>query len=135
MDKPYLVMKKLPFIFAFFIFLSVSSFSFRAEEKPKFTISIKGLNHDLQEGLKTNEFAKMRIESNDENVKVESFEITLARGNRAISNLTIDSNTFDLRKYKGQARSGDRIVIEIKKLKFASEPQDRIKAVFAIVVN
>jgi hypothetical protein len=128
-------MKKLPFIFAFFIFLSVSSFSFRAEEKPEFTISIKGLNHDLQEGLKTNEFAKMRIESNDENVKVESFEITLARGNRAISNLTIDSNTFDLGKYKGQARSGDSIVIEIKKLKFASEPQDRTKAVFVIVVN
>ena len=104
-------------------------------EKSPFTISIKGLDHNLNEGLKNNEFAKMTIESNDENVKVESFEITLARGSRAISIQTIDGNSFDLGKYRGQARSGDRIVIDIKKFKFKNDPLDTQKAVYTIVVN
>ena len=128
-------MKKSPFIFALFIFLCVGLFSFHPMEKSPFTISIKGLHHSLNEGLKTNEFAKMTIESNDENVKVKSFEITLARGSRAISIQTIDGNSFDLGKYRGQARSGDRIVIDIKKVKFKNDPLDTLKAVFAIKVN
>lgn len=128
-------MKKLTFIFSFFIVLFVSSFTLFPTESPNFKILIKGVGHDLKEGLKTSEFAKMTIESNDENVKVETFEITLARGNRAISIQTIDGNSFDLGKYKGQARSGDRIVIDIKKLKFKNDPLDTPKAVFAIKVN
>ena len=128
-------MKKSSFIFALFIALFVSSFTLFPTENPNFKILVKGVDHDLKEGLKTSEFAKMTIESNDENVKVESFDITLARGNRAISISTIESNTFDLGQYRGQARSGDRIVIEIKKLKFKTEPLDTPKAVIAIRVN
>jgi hypothetical protein len=128
-------MKKSSFIFALFIVLFVSSFTLFPTENPNFKILIKGVDHDLKEGLKTSEFAKMTIESNDENVKVETFEITLARGSRAISIQTIDGNSFDLGKYRGQARSGDRIVIDIKKLKFETETQESSTAVFTIAVN
>ena len=36
---------------------------------------------------------------------------------------------------EGQARSGDRIVIDIKKLQFESETQESSLAVFTIAVN
>lgn len=130
-------MKKSPFTFTIFVLLSVlvSSFTPLPTEEPNFKISIKGVNHDLHDGLKPSEFAEMTIESKDETIKIEAFEITLARGNRAISISTIESNTFNLRQFMSQARSGDRIVIEIKKLKSKTESLATANSVITIRVN
>ena len=130
-------MKKSPFTFTIFVLLSVlvSSFTPLPTEEPNFKISIKGVNHDLHDGLKPSEFAEMTIESKDETIKIEAFEITLARGNRAISISTIESNTFNLRQFMSQARSGDRIVIEIKKLKSKKESLATANSVITIRVN
>lgn len=130
-------MKKSPFTFIIFVLLSVlvSSFTPLPTEEPNFKISIKGVNHDLHDGLKPSEFAEMTIESKDETIKIEAFEITLARGNRAISISTIESNTFNLRQFMSQARSGDRIVIEIKKLKSKKESLATANSVITIRVN
>jgi hypothetical protein len=116
-------MKKLPLLFAIFVLLSVliSSFTLLTSEEPNFKISIKGVDHDLHDGLKPSEFAEMTIESKDENIKIEAFEITLARGNRAIEISQVKSNSFNLHKYTGIARSGDRIVVEVKKISNKNE--------------
>jgi len=81
-----------------------------------FKISIAGVEHEIIGGLKPSEFSKLTIESKDESIKIESFEITLARGNRSVSVSNIQSNNFDLRDFIGKARSGDVIVIQINTL-------------------
>lgn len=93
----------------------ICSFTFLPQEYFSYQISISGVDHDFtQVGLKTSELAEMTIKSNDENSKIVSFEITLARGSRAISVTNVKGNKFPLQKLKGQARSGDRLVIELK---------------------
>jgi len=82
----------------------------------EFKITVSGVDHDyLNDGLKPSEFAELKIESKYDSIVIDSFQITLARGNRAIDISTVKSNKFNLRKYISYARSGDRIVIEIKK--------------------
>lgn len=127
-------MRKLPFLLAAFLLIGIlSSFTFYPLGKSNYKISVNGINHDLQDGLKPSEFAKMTIEVQDKSLKVESFEITLARGSRAISSSVIEGNTFDLSQYKSDARSGDRIVIEV-----SSQNTDALspsKSIFVLKVN
>ena len=119
----------------FVLAVSLSSFSLFTIEDPKFKISIAGVNHDLNEGLKPSEFAKLTIESADERIEVSSIEITLARGNRAVTILTINSDSFDLREFKEKAQPGDRIVVQIIKV---SDTEDLLlpdNTMFIIKVN
>ena len=111
--------------------------SFVTSEELNFTIKINKLENRniLQDGLTPTEFAELIIESRNKNISIEAFEITLARGNRAISISTIKSNRIDLKQYQDQARSGDRIVIEIKKLSRNTESLASSNAIIAIKVN
>ena len=94
--------------------LGLFSYTHLYAEHDEYEISIKGVNRDFfKEGLKVMEFAELNIKSKTGKNKVEAFEITLARGNRAVENRQIAGDHFDLRKYRSMARSGDRIVIEI----------------------
>jgi len=121
-------------VFLVLMFL-VSAFAILPFEDPNFKILVKGVTHDLNEGLKPSEFAKITIVSEDKSIEVSSIEITLARGNRAVSILTVKSDSFDLREFKNEARSGDRIVIQIINV---SDKEDLLlpdNAVFTIKVN
>jgi hypothetical protein len=54
-------------------------------------------------------------------------EVTLARGKREITTLPIRSDNVNLATIRGQAQSGDRIIIVIKKAKrmnFRDESED-----------
>ena len=129
MEKSHLLPVSLVLILVFSAFNSLS------DQDSGFKISVTNLNHDLNEGLKPSEFAKLTIASIDKAIEVESFEITLARGNRAVSILTIESDTFDLREFQGKARSGDRIVIQIINI---SDNEDLLlpnNSVFTLKVN
>lgn len=108
-------MKVTSLLFSFLLFLT-TSFTISTNVNADIKLSIKGIGHDLKEGLKPAEFGELTIESSNKNIKIEAFQITLARGNRAIEISDVKGNKFDLRKYDGYARSGDRIVIEIKKV-------------------
>ncbi len=119
----------------FVLAVSLSSFSLFTIEDPKFKISIAGVNHDLNGGLKPSEFAELTIESADERIEVSSIEITLARGNRAVTILTINSDSFDLGEFKEKAQPGDRIVVQIIKV---SDTEDLLlpdNKMFIIKVN
>ena len=96
---------------------------------------IKALVGELKDGLNPSEFAKMTIESKDENVNMKSFEITLARGARAISIKTYERNIVDLNSLKANARSGDRIVIDIKSTNIKNESTSTANTIFVIKVN
>lgn len=129
-------MEKTRFLLVLFVLtLVVSSFTIFFVEEPNFKISIAGVNHELKDGLNPSEFAKMTIESKDENVNVKSFEITLARGARAISIKTYEGNTVDLNQLKTNARPGDRIVIDIKSTNMENESTSPTNTIFVIKVN
>ena len=104
--------KNLPSLLALLFFLS----SFNIESRDV-KIKIKNLDERklIQRGIKPSDFTEMTVESLDENLIVESLQITLARGNRAVSISDVNGNNFSLRKLAGVARSGDRLVIEVRK--------------------
>ena len=103
----------LSLLFAGFI-LVLLSHNYLYAEHGGYKITIKGVNRDFfKGGLKVMEFAELDIKSKTGKNEVDTFEITLARGSRAVDNRKISGDHFNLRKYSGIARSGDRIVIEI----------------------
>ncbi len=110
--KCIMKLKNLLFLLAILFFLS----SFDIESRD---VKIKIKNWDEREltqgGIKPSDFTEMTVESLDENLTIESLQITLARGNRAVSISDVNGNKFSLRKLACNARSGDRLVIEVRK--------------------
>lgn len=115
--------------------LLASAFVQTSSGGPQIKYLIKGVSHDLKKGLEPSEFAELRIETEDKDLKVESFQITFARGNRAIEVTYVNGNTFDLRKYNHKVRSGDRLVIEVKVLKNHSESMKPQSSIITIPIN
>ena len=79
--------------------------------------------------IKISDFGILAIETNHKDHTVEQFEITLARGNRAVhQNDKVMGSTFDLARYYSDARKGDRIVIRVLKVinKDGKEPTTKI---------
>lgn len=78
-------------------------------------VKVQGMeNKDLlKEGLTPAELALMTLESNDEQLSIEQFEVILARGTRPIAVHSVEGNQYDLARFSAQVKSGDRIVIEI----------------------
>lgn len=122
-SKPLYLMKKSSLLLAYsLLILFLSSFTIHPLEDSKVKISIKGVDHAIKDGLKPSEFGELKIESTSQDMKIESMEITLARGNRAVEVSQVIGNSFNLRRYVNRARSGDRIVIEVKKMNSEDEP-------------
>lgn len=129
-------MKKIHLLsFIFVLTVLSNAFAFLSADESGFKILIEGVNHELKDGLNPSEFAKMTIESKDENINVKSFEITLARGARAISIKTYEGNIVDLNSLKANARSGDRIVTDIKSTNMKNESTSTANTIFVIKVN
>lgn len=83
----------------------------------EYKLNIGGVNGNYtKEGLRQTNFDEMKISTN-RMIKVEEFEVILARGKRPVHyDKGIQGNRFDLRKYSKDTRDGDRIVIVIKKI-------------------
>lgn len=110
-------MKKISLLIPVTLFCSVFLFAlahgFTANSQ--IDISVKGVDHDIvKEGIRPAEFGELSIGLKDEDHQIEAFQITLARGNRAVDISNVRGSTFNLKKYTSMARAGDRIVIEIK---------------------
>jgi hypothetical protein len=106
-------------LLAIIVIFSASSFVANFEDETKFSISIEGIeNFNSKEGISVSEFAKMVIETNSKEISVEEFEIILARGSKPISHPTqvVPGNEFDLAEYAELAKTGDRFVIELRKV-------------------
>ncbi|MEK6477956.1 GldM family protein [Catalinimonas sp. 4WD22] len=111
------------------------SFIFSINSDDALNIKVKGIEtkNILKEGISPSEFALMTIERNNSPVKVQQFEIVLARGTRAIfpGSQTVSGNQFDLEDLSDVAKAGDRIVIEI--LKFSGEENMDNKSSFVVI--
>lgn len=110
----------LPSLSIVLIIVLTSSFTIEPTNGLTFNIKIQGLeNRNVsKDGVIPSELAQMIIEANDENIKIEEFEIVLARGNRPVSipNKIVQGNNYDLTKFSELARSGDRIVIKVNEV-------------------
>ena len=111
------------FLHCSFLFLSlsviISSYTVEVTEKPTFQVVIQGTQGRdlLKEGVSRNEFAPMTIVTDQKEARVEGFDVVLARGSSPIEVFEVAAgNSMDLREFAGSARSGDRLVIEIKKI-------------------
>lgn len=124
----------LLFSFVFIFILFTSSFTILPIVDFEIKFLIKGVDYELKEGLKPSELNELTIESSNQEIKVEAFQVTLARGNRAVEISDVVGNKFNLRKFSSDARSGDRIVVEIKKLSDQSYLQKAV-SVLAIRIN
>lgn len=112
---------------------------FRVKEIPKPELVLKsgGREVDLKRGVTNvpreltldavpdNDFAQFLPE--DARYRVTKWEVTLARGQRAIEVKQVSSPRADLSSFVPQARPGDRIVIEAKevqRMNFRNEKED-----------
>ncbi len=99
-----------------------------------FTIKVKGLeDRDLRrEGLKISEFAPMTVSANVENMRVDAFEISLARGSRLVSpTKSVQGNSFDLTTFAELARPGDMFALKLKVIK-AEEDKSPVNKQFYV---
>lgn len=127
-------LKKSQFLFLILISITVvtSSYTYLLFHDLKINYSVKGVYQDLNDGITLAEFNELTLTTNQD-LEVVAFEVTLARGNRPVKNFKVNGNTFNLRSFIGNARPGDYIAIEIKKL---SGPRSSRQALFqAIRVN
>ena len=107
-------MKKSVFWFALIaIAIVTTSLTIIMQQNPGLSFVMAGVDHDLSEGIKISELSTLKGRTKDDVVKIDSMEITLARGNRALGTDKIAGGTYNLSPFKRDARSGDRIVIEV----------------------
>jgi hypothetical protein len=129
-----MITKKWVVFSSFMLFISLCTCvnSLYAIHDLQIHYQVKGIHHTLNNGISKLEFNEILLTTNHD-LKIEKFRITLSRGNRAVKTMDVHGDRFDLRKFTGVVRSGDYIVIEIKKF---SEKQDDACAFFkAIKVN
>ncbi|MEM9830551.1 MAG: hypothetical protein AAF944_07920 [Bacteroidota bacterium] len=99
--------------------LLVSSFVYVIKDEISFSVKIDGKEEvDLEKGILSSNLPTITIEADDKRISVKKFDIILARGSRPVKNSvkTISGNEFDLSAYSVTAKSGDRIVIELREV-------------------
>ena len=99
--------------------LIVSSYTIEATVKPAFQVTIQGIEgrNLLKEGVARPEFAPMTIETDQEGIAVKKFEVVLARGSNPVETFEVATgNRMDLREFADSARSGDRLVVDIREV-------------------
>ncbi len=109
---------------------NIGSETFTVKRVPKPTIAIKGPGGGLvnmQKGETASRLRSIKIEAiadedfknflpKDARYRVAEGEVILARGSRPIGKETLSNETANLGRLMSQAKAGDRLVIEIKKV-------------------
>jgi hypothetical protein len=93
--------------------LAATAFTAR---KLHFSAHIQGIeNRDVSlTGIGADEFSVLTVETSDKDRSVTRFEIILARGQSPVYRASVEGNSFDLNKFKENAKPGDRAVLEVK---------------------
>lgn len=104
------------------LIIFLTAFTHFSTDIPALQVQIQGLENQniVQEGVYPEDFDILSIQTGDQEVQIQQFEIIHARANRPIQVKSVDGNEFDLHNFEEQAKSGDRIVIEIMKWKARS---------------
>jgi gliding motility-associated protein GldM len=107
--------------------LGTETFSVKKPPLPKYTFKSRGKEIDMKNGIKASAFRSLDVaavaEANfaaevpkDAKYRIKEVEIILARGTRPIKRETVKKQKINLTSYVSQARAGDILVVEIKKV-------------------
>ena len=99
--------------------LLLVSYVSKSSKPSAFHVTIQGIEGRdiLKEGVARTEFARMTLETDREETAVEGFEVVLARGSSPVETFVVDTgNSMDLREFADSARSGDRLVVDVKEV-------------------
>jgi gliding motility-associated protein GldM len=107
--------------------LGVETFSVKKPPLPKYTFKSKGKDIDMKNGIKASSFRSLDLaavaEANfaaevpkDAKYRIREVDIILARGTRPVKKETVKKQKINLSSYVSQARPGDILVVEIKKV-------------------
>lgn len=107
--------------------LGTETFSVKKPPLPKYTFKSRGKDIDMKNGIKASSFRSLDItavaEANfasevpkDAKYRIKEVEIILARGTRPVKRETVKKQKINLAAYASQARPGDILVLEIKKV-------------------
>lgn len=107
--------------------LGTETFSVKKPPLPKYTFKSRGKAIDMKNGIKASSFRSLDIaavaEANfaaevpkDAKYRIKEVEIILARGTRPLKRETVKKQKINLTAYAQLARSGDILVVEIKKV-------------------
>jgi len=77
------------------------------------TIQGTGSRDLLKDGVKPSELTFLEISTTKGDAEVQAFEIFLARGKSPVLRDAVEGNQFDLKRFRGPAKPGDRIVIKV----------------------
>ncbi len=113
---------------------NIGNETFSVRRVPKPTIVVKGPGGGLvnmQKGETASRLRSIKVEAQpdedfasflpkDARYRVADAEIILARGSRPIGKATLTNQTANLGRLMSQAKSGDRLVIEVKKVQRAN---------------
>lgn len=108
---------------AFLIALVAVSATAFSPQDLNFNVSCKGLENRnvLKDGLKPSELSTLTVTADQEAVAVERLNVILARGDQPVLRETVTGNSFDIGGFRGSAKAGDRIVIEVVRISGSSE--------------
>ncbi len=107
--------------------LGTETFSVKKPPLPKYTFKTRGKEIDMKNGIKASSFRSLDIaavaEANfaaevpkDARYRIKEVEIILARGTRPVKRETVKKQKINLAAYASQARPGDILVVEIKRV-------------------
>lgn len=71
--------------------------------------------------MKPSELSTLTVNADQETVAVERLNFILARGEQPVLLETVTGNSFDIGGFRGSARAGDRIVIEVVRISGSGE--------------
>ncbi len=107
--------------------LGSETFSVKKVPLPSYSFKLRGKEVDFKSGVKATAMRSLTVKAiadenfarevpKDAKYRVREMNVTLARGTRPVVNQRFTSESLNLSKFATQARPGDRIVIEIKKV-------------------
>lgn len=105
--------------------VGATSFDVKNIPDPRYIAYVGNQPVDLRQGIRANQIPNLRfVAEPDENFKqevpkdaryrVKRAQVSLGRGTTAVAQLNATNETPDLRAWVGQARPGDRIIVDIK---------------------
>jgi hypothetical protein len=111
--------------------LVLISAGFKPPNQSDFRVVVQGLDHKnvIPDGLEPAEMTFLTIDAIDSGVEVTEFELLLARGQSPIGvpGIIVSGNQVGLEKFRPFAKAGDRLVINVRKVKPEDElPKERI---------
>jgi len=83
-----------------------------------FSVNVQGVDNRnvLKDGVEPDELANLTINVDGKSLYVDEFDVIHARGKSPVGSMAVKGNSCNLSSFRKKAKSGDRLVIDIKRV-------------------